>query len=180
MISQIYELLVNAYCGGSFACWGIFLDRALKGDAVNRFLSNAVNKVDKKGRVSIPASFRPILGDVRALYTLMSVDQPTVDAGGVELIERHEAQLEQMNPLSREYELYSFVLHGDSDELKIDGEGRVLLTDAIRLQTGITDRVCFVGRGHFFQIWEPDRFLAYRDHARKEVAEIRRNLGSSK
>lgn len=143
---------------------------------MGRFLSNTINKVDKKGRVSIPASFRPILGDTKTLYTLMSVDLPTVDAGGVELIERHEEQLQQMNPLSKEYELYSFVLHGDSDELKIDGEGRVLLTDTIREQTGITDRAAFVGRGHFFQIWEPERFLAYREEARKEVAEMRRAL----
>ncbi len=143
---------------------------------MGRFLSNTINKVDKKGRVSIPASFRPILGDTRTLYTLMSVDLPTVDAGGVELIERHEEQLQQMNPLSKEYELYSFVLHGDSDELKIDGEGRVLITDTIREQTGITDRAAFVGRGHFFQIWEPERFLAYREEARREVAEMRRAL----
>ena len=143
---------------------------------MGRFLSNTINKVDKKGRVSIPASFRPILGDTRTLYTLMSVDLPTVDAGGVELIERHEEQLQQMNPLSKEYELYSFVLHGDSDELKIDGEGRVLITETIREQTGITDRAAFVGRGHFFQIWEPERFLAYREEARREVAEMRRAL----
>ncbi|MEO0908969.1 MAG: transcriptional regulator MraZ [Pseudomonadota bacterium] len=147
---------------------------------MGRFLSNTINKVDKKGRVSIPASFRPILGDTRTLYTLMSVDLPTVDAGGVELIERHEEQLQQMNPLSKEYELYSFVLHGDSDELKIDGEGRVLITETIREQTGITDRAAFVGRGHFFQIWEPERFLAYREEARREVAEMRRALSGVK
>ncbi|MEM8652237.1 MAG: transcriptional regulator MraZ [Pseudomonadota bacterium] len=147
---------------------------------MGRFLSNTINKVDKKGRVSIPASFRPILGDTKTLYTLMSVDLPTVDAGGVELIERHEEQLQQMNPLSKEYELYSFVLHGDSDELKIDGEGRVLITETIREQTGITDRAAFVGRGHFFQIWEPERFLAYREEARREVAEMRRALSGVK
>ncbi len=141
---------------------------------MDRFLSNTINKVDKKGRVSIPASFRPILGNTSRLYILSSVDQPTVDAGGVELIERKEQQLERMDPFSEDYELYSFVLHGDSTELKIDGEGRVVLSDLIREQTGITDRAAFVGRGHFFQIWEPERFRAYREEARKKVAEMRR------
>ena len=142
---------------------------------MDRFLSNTINKVDKKGRVSIPASFRPILGSISRLYCLMSVDQPTVDAGGGELIERGEEYLSKLDPFSAEYELYSFVLHGDTNELKIDGEGRVSLTDAIRDQTGISDRAAFVGRGHFFQIWEPDRFLAYREEARKQVAEMRRS-----
>lgn len=141
---------------------------------MDRFLSNTVNKVDKKGRVSIPAPFRPILGNTSHLYILNSVDQPTVDAGGVELLERKEKQLELMDPFSEDYELYSFVLHGDSTELKIDGEGRIVLTDQIREQTGITNQAAFVGRGHFFQIWEPEKFRAYREEARKKVAQMRR------
>lgn len=141
---------------------------------MDRFLSNTINKVDRKGRVSIPASFRPILGNLPRLYTLMSVDQPSVDAGGIELIERGEAYLEKLDPFSTEYELYSFVLHGDSSELKMDGEGRITLPDAIREQTGISDRAAFVGRGHFFQIWEPERFLAYREEARQQIAQMRR------
>ncbi len=146
---------------------------------MDRFLSNTINKVDKKGRVSIPATFRPVLGGQGRLFTLMSVDQPTVEAGGVELIEKGEAQLAQMDPFSTEYELYSFVLHGDSDHLNIDGEGRIVLSDNIRAHTGITDQVAFAGRGHFFQIWEPEKFLAYRQEARAKVAEMRKALGMS-
>lgn len=148
---------------------------------MDRFLSNTINKVDKKGRVSIPAGFRPQLDASSYLYTLMSVDQPSVDAGGIKLIEKGEEHLATLDPFSAEYELYSFVLHGDSDQLKIDSEGRIIITDVIRDQTGITDRAAFVGRGHFFQIWEPDRFLAYREEARKQVAAMRRanSLGRS-
>ncbi len=141
---------------------------------MDRFLSNTVNKVDKKGRVSIPANFRPKLGATSKLYTLMSVDQPTLDAGGVELIERGEQHLATLDPFSEAYELYSFVLHGDSSELNIDGEGRITLNDTIREQTGITDRAAFVGRGHFFQIWEPERLTTYRAEARRQVANLRR------
>jgi MraZ protein len=145
---------------------------------MDRFLSNSIKNVDKKGRVSIPASFRPILGNAPKLYTIMSVDQPTVDAGGHGLIERGEEYLAQLDPFSSEYELYSFVLHGDSSEVRIDGEGRMTLNDAIREQTGITDAVAFVGRGHFFQLWQPERFTAYREEARKKVAAMRRGMNS--
>lgn len=146
---------------------------------MDRFLSNTINKVDKKGRVSIPASFRPILGNANRLYTLNDVENPTVDAGGIELIERKEQQLEQVDPMSVDYDYFSFVLHGDSGELKIDGEGRVILSDSIRDHTGIHDRAAFVGRGHFFQIWAPEKFLAYRDEARKKVAEMRRAMSGA-
>ncbi len=141
---------------------------------MDRFLSNAINKVDKKGRVSIPAPFRPVLGDARQLYTLRDVEDPVIDAGSIELIERKEKQLELMDPFSEDYNLYSFVLHGDSGELKIDAEGRVVLTDLIRDHTGIKESAAFVGRGHFFQIWEPQKFLVYQEQARKKVAEMRR------
>ena len=142
---------------------------------MDRFLSSAINKVDKKGRVSIPASFRPVLGDGNRLYTLLSVDQPTIEAGGIELIEKGEEYLSGLDPFSREYELYSFVLHGDSGHLNMDGEGRIILSDNIRDHAGIGDRVAFVGRGHFFQLWEPDRFIKYREEARANVAAMRRN-----
>ncbi len=141
---------------------------------MGRFLSSITNKVDKKGRVSIPAAFRPALEETNRLYTLMSVDQPCVDAGGIELIERGEAYLESLDPFSEEYELYSFVLHGDSDQMKIDTEGRVILSEAIMDQTGIENEVAFVGRGHFFQIWAPEKLREYREQARQQVAQMRK------
>ena len=142
---------------------------------MDRFLSSAINKVDKKGRVSIPASFRPVLGDGSRLYTLLSVDQPTIEAGGIGLIEKGEQYLAGLDPFSREYELYSFVLHGDSGHLNVDGEGRIVLNDSLRDHAGIEDKVAFVGRGHFFQLWAPDNFIRYREEARANVAAMRRS-----
>lgn len=143
---------------------------------MDRFLSRTINKVDKKGRVSIPASFRPVLKGCTTLYTILSVDQPTVDAGGPELIEAQEERLAQIDRLSPDYDYFSLLIHGDSSPMSIDGEGRVILSDAIREHAGITDRVAFVGRGDFFQIWEPERYLLYREEARLRVAEMRKAL----
>jgi len=142
---------------------------------MDRFLSNTINKVDKKGRVSIPASFRPKLGSTSKIYALMSVENPCVDAGNEELLEHREKHLATLNPFSEEYELCSFVLHGESSELKIDAEGRIVVSEQIREHTGIKNEVAFVGRGNFFQIWESGRFQAYRSKARKEYAAMRRS-----
>ena len=71
---------------------------------MDRFLSNTINKVDKKGRVSVPASFRPRLGSVSRLYALNSVDSPCVDVGTEELLEHRERHLASLNPFSHEYE----------------------------------------------------------------------------
>jgi MraZ protein len=145
---------------------------------MDRFVSNTINRVDKKGRVSIPASFRAALGDQSRLHAILSVDHPVVEAGGSEFLDMNMKRLSQMDPFSEEYEMWSFCMVGDADELKIDTEGRIILTDHIREHTGVSDQVAFVGRGHFFQLWEPERFRAYREEARAAVRRMRRSLGS--
>lgn len=145
---------------------------------MDRFLSSTINAIDKKGRVSIPAPFRSKLGDGRVLHTRLSIGHPTVEAGGPELIAVGEERLARMDPFSEEYEMWSFYLHGEAMRLNIDSDGRIVLGDDIREHTGIADAVAFVGRGHFFQMWEPDRFAAYREAARAKVHQMRGALGA--
>lgn len=146
---------------------------------MERFASSTVNKVDRKGRVSIPAPFRAALGGHASLHCLMSVEHPVVEAGGPAMTHWYEKRLEQMDPLSEEYEFWSFHILGDSLELKLDGEGRIQINDRIREQTGIEDQVLFEGRGLSFWLWEPKQYEAYRSAARERVREMRRKLGSA-
>jgi MraZ protein len=144
---------------------------------MDRFLSNTINRVDRKGRVSIPAPFRAILAGLPSLHVILNVDRETVDCGGPDLLRVNEARLAQMDPFSEEYEFWSFHLMGDTDQLKIDPEGRIALTANIREHTGIDSEVVFVGRGNFFQMWEPSRFHEYRSLARSKVSALRKRLG---
>jgi transcriptional regulator MraZ len=146
---------------------------------MDRFATSTINKVDKKGRVSIPASFRSVLKGQNTLHCLLSVDHPVVEAGGPTMMQWYERRLEQMDPLSEEYEIWSFHILGDALEMKLDGEGRIQLNDRMREQTGIDNQVLFEGRGLSFWLWEPGRYEAYRTEARAKVRQMRRNLGSS-
>jgi MraZ protein len=62
--------------------------------------------------------------------------------------------------------------------LKIDGEGRVVLTDALKAHAGVADAVTFVGLGHKIQIWEPGRFRAQLAEATAKVRALTKELGS--
>ena len=146
---------------------------------MDRFASNTINNVDRKGRVSVPASFRNVLKNHNILHALMSVDHPVVEAGGEAMLAFYEKRLEQLDPLSPEYEAWSFYLLGDAVELKLDGEGRIQLNDRIREQTGIEDRVLFEGRGISFWLWEPGQYEKYRQATRQRVRELRRQFGSA-
>jgi MraZ protein len=126
---------------------------------VHGFVSNFTNKLDAKGRVSIPASFRAALArdGFEGLYCFPSPHTQAIDAGGNRLLERIEGLLEGLPPLSADYDRMSTALYGASEVLRIDGEGRIMLSDKIRDYTGITTQAAFVGLGFKFQIMAPER-----------------------
>ncbi len=148
---------------------------------MDRFLSNSVNNIDAKGRVSVPAPFRQVLAarGHRELYALQAIGQPAIDVGGMDLLERYETRMAQEDPFSEDYSDMSLFAYGDGAFLKFDAEGRIMVSDFIRAHTGITDRVAFVGRNHFFQLWEPSRFEAYRAEARARLTARRTTRGMS-
>ncbi len=142
---------------------------------VDRFLSNAVNKIDAKGRVSVPALFRTVLQKrgLGELYALQAIDMEAIDAGGMDLLERYEERLAQDDPFLRSSDDMSFFCHGDGAFFKLDSDGRLTVNDFIREHTGITNEIAFIGRGHFFQMWEPKRFQAYREDVRARLRAAR-------
>lgn len=144
---------------------------------MDRFLSTAVNNVDVKGRVSVPARFRSVLQTrgYQELYALRCLDVPALDVGGLDLLDRYEAMLSQDDPFLQSSDDLGFFLYGDGDFLKIDPDGRIQLNDFIRQHAGIADRVAFVGRGRHFQMWEPGRLSEYGAAARARLLKLRRN-----
>lgn len=146
---------------------------------MDRYVSNFTNRLDSKGRVSIPASFRGVLArdGFEGLYVHPGLDAPALDAGGNALLSEINALLETLSPYSEERDFLSTALLGTSEILKVDPEGRVTFSEALKAHAGITDTVTFVGHGHKFQVWEPERFRIHLDAARARVRELKKNLG---
>jgi MraZ protein len=147
---------------------------------MNRFVSNYTLRLDSKGRVSIPAPYRSVLSrdGFDGLYCYPALDRPAIDAGGNALMGEIESLIAQFAPYSEQREQFATALFGTSDTLKLDGEGRVILTEPLKAHAGIKDAVSFVGLGHKFQIWEPGRFRTELAEATDKVRELRRQLGS--
>lgn len=133
------------------------------------FVSHYTNRLDAKGRVSIPAPFRQVLSrdGHEGLYCFPSLHQTAVDAGGHQLIGEIQKRLDGLATLTADHDALSTALFGASETLKIDGDGRVVLSDMIREHACISDQVTFVGQGYKFQFWEPERFKAHRAEALK-------------
>ncbi len=147
---------------------------------MDRFLSNAVNRVDAKGRVSVPAHFRSVvqMRGYSELYALRALDIPALDVGGLDLLDRYEQRIAKEDPFLQAADDMSFFIHGDGAFLKLDQDGRITVNNSIREHTGISTEVAFVGRGQFFQIWEPARLKAYTAEARTRLMKIRQVAAS--
>jgi MraZ protein len=147
---------------------------------MDRFVSHFTLRLDAKGRVSIPASFRAVLArdGFEGLYCYPALDRPALDAGGNALLAEIETLIARFSPYSDEREQFSTALFGTSEVLKLDGEGRVVLTEPLKTHAGIADEVSFAGLGHKFQIWEPGRFRAELAEATEKVRALKRQLGS--
>lgn len=137
---------------------------------MNRFLSNATNRIDSKGRVSVPAPFRAVLvqRDIQELYCIQDFVFPAITVGGPDLLERYERQIGQEDPFSPLANEMSLLVHGGGVFMKLDAEGRLMVTDFIRDFTGITSEVAFVGRSDHFQLWQPQAFHEAQAAAREE------------
>jgi MraZ protein len=142
---------------------------------MNRFLSSAVNRIDAKGRVSVPAHFRTVVQQrgYSELYAIRQLDVPALDVGGLDLLDRYEERMKLEDPFLQTADDMSFFVHGDGAFLKLDQDGRITVTDFIREHTGISSEVAFVGRGNFFQMWEPEKLGAYGAEVRARLSKLR-------
>ncbi len=139
---------------------------------MDRFVSTYINKIDAKGRVSVPAPFRTILdrdGYAGGIYCYPSLDAPALDAGGKTLAENIDRILDGLPDYSDERDELSVALYGDVVTLTIDQDGRIVLPEPLRAHAGISSHVAFVGLGQKFQMWEPGRFEDRRMRAREKV-----------
>jgi transcriptional regulator MraZ len=147
---------------------------------MDRFVGNVTLRLDSKGRVSIPGSFRSVLGrdGFEGLYCYPALDRPAIDAGGNALMAEIDALIGRFTPFSDQRERFAVALYGTSETLKIDGEGRVVLSESLKRHAAITDAVAFVGLGHKFQIWEPGRFRTELAEATQKVRALKDALSS--
>ena len=145
---------------------------------MDRFVSTFINKIDAKGRVSVPAPFRAILErDGYAgggIYCYPSLDAPALDAGGQSLAKKIDSLLDGLPDYSDERDELSVALYGDVQIVTIDQDGRIVLPELLRAHAGLSTHVTFVGLGAKFQMWEPARFDERRARAREKVHEHRR------
>lgn len=145
------------------------------------FLSTYTNKVDRKGRVSVPATFRSCLASQRhpnLVILFPSFKFDALDGSGSDRMVELQERLETLDQFSDEHDDLS-MMFADAHQLAMDGEGRIILSEALKEHARIDDEATFVGLGAMFQVWEPSRFAEHRATARERSRRQGATLPSS-
>ena len=146
--------------------WGV-------GRAMPLFLNTHVNKVDRKGRVSVPAPFRAALTGqaFSGIVAFPSFRAPAIEALDRARMEHLSQSTDDLAQFSEAHDDLSVAIFANAAELAFDGEGRIMLPETLAKHAGIDEMAAFVGLGQTFQIWNPERFEEYRRSAAERARE---------
>jgi len=127
------------------------------------FVGRHVNKIDKKGRVSVPKRFRATLQarGMMSLYVYPLFKQNALEACDEAFMGRLSQSLDDLDLFSDEQNDLASVILANAHELSFDPEGRIMMPHELANFVGLKSEAVFVGQGPRFQIWEPSAFDRY-------------------
>ena len=133
-----------------------------------RFRGESTHKVDGKGRVSIPASFRRVLeagdpnwqpgGNPELVIVYGDHRRSYLECYTMEAIAEVDDKIDALPRGSMERKMLQRLYHGQSFHTNVDETGRLVLPAARRAKIGLEDEAFFIAAGDTFQIWKPETY----------------------
>lgn len=135
------------------------------------FLSTHTNKVDAKGRVSVPATFRATLVDQAfpGVVLIPSNKFPALEGFDMGMIQEISQRMDKFDLFSDTQDDLAAAIFANANPLSFDETGRIGISKELLAHANITDSAVFVGLGNKFQIWEPTAFAKRRENAMQNV-----------
>ena len=153
------------------------------------FLSTHTNKIDKKGRVSVPAQFRSALADqsFQGLVLFRSNSYECLEGFAWSYMQELSERLDDFDFFSSEQDNLATAIFSEAIQLPLDGDGRIILPDHLISFACLDVQVSFVGLGLKFQIWSPEKFFQRREEARSivkseglTIPQVKKSLGAER
>ena len=138
------------------------------------FTGTHIHKMDRKGRVSVPAPFRAALSKAGfgEISIFPSYNCQAIDGYGPDLIETMASNtFAAYNPFGADPNNLATQIFELMRQLEWDAEGRVGLPEEMMAHAGITEQAAFVGKGRFFQIWSPEALMTQRSADSSKMAQ---------
>ena len=142
------------------------------------FLDTIINKVDAKGRVSLPSDYRAIVKELSTeIVCYRSLTSPCIEGCTEDLLEKLATEIENSTDFfSETQDDLTNLIFGDAKRFSFDSTGRIVLTEKLLKHAQITDSAVFVGKGRKFQIWNPENWEKEEARIRAEVLKKRPSI----
>ncbi len=139
------------------------------------FMDTVINKVDTKGRVSLPADYRAIVKELSTeIVCYRSLSAPCIEGCLEETLDKLANVIEDATDFfSETQDNLTNLIFGDAKRFTFDSTGRIMLSEKLLKHAGITDTAVFVGKGRKFQIWNPQNWAKEEARIRAEVMKNR-------
>lgn len=139
------------------------------------FMDTITNKVDAKGRVSLPSDYRAIVKELSTeIVCYRSLSAPCIEGCLEDTLDKLATEIENSTDFfSETQDNLTNLIFGDAKRFPFDSTGRIVLTEKLLQHAGITDTAVFVGKGRKFQIWNPENWAKEEAHIRAEVMKNR-------
>tara|TARA_A100001011_G_scaffold378624_1_gene443602 strand:+ start:380 stop:832 length:453 start_codon:yes stop_codon:yes gene_type:complete len=142
------------------------------------FISSYENKLDKKGRVSVPAPFRTHLNSkgYSGFVSYPSFNHNALEGCSQDRIEKLSNTIDTLNPFEEKRDYFATAILSESIILNFDTEGRVTIPEKLMKHAKIKKDILFVGLGKTFQIWDPSLFEKFKNLSQKKAFQSRSAL----
>ena len=142
------------------------------------FLDTIINKVDSKGRVSLPSDYRAIVKELSTeIVCYRSLSSPCIEGCTEEVLEKLASDMEtSLDFFSQTQDDLTNLIFGDAKRFPFDSTGRIVLSEKLLKHAGITDTAVFVGKGRKFQIWNLENWEKEEVRIRSEALKNRPSL----
>ena len=145
------------------------------------FVSQFVNKFDKKGRVSLPSIFRNALprNDKNQIILYKSLKYNAVEGCNSSRINEIASRINKLDFFSDDQDDFATSIFSEIVPTNLDKEGRFLISEDLKKHAKISDKAAFIGQGHFFQIWEPKAAIKRQEQSRLRLVNQKKTLSST-
>ena len=138
-------------------------------------MDTVINKVDAKGRVSLPADYRAIVKELSMeIVCYRSLSAPCIEGCLEDTLDKLATVIEDATDFfSETQDNLTNLIFGDARRFTFDSTGRIMLSEKLLKHAEITDTAVFVGKGRKFQIWNPQNWAKEEARIRAEVMKNR-------
>ena len=142
------------------------------------FLGTSSNKLDAKGRVSVPSDFRDSIAaeDFKGVVLYRSFTGRCIEGCALSRMEEISDAADTLDLFGEAAQNINSLIFSDARKLPFDVAGRIVIPPDLGEFAGLSGEALFVGRGKTFQIWSAPEFNLAQDAARDLALEIRPSL----